>query len=203
MALGGQGRRELCPQSDLDLLLLVGPSVDAAAIAESVWYPIWDAGLKLGHSVRSVRDTIALASDDLETATSLLSTRHLAGNARLTSELAERAKVSWRKKGKKWLETLANSVETRHEEFGEVAFDLEPDLKEGRGGLRDVHSLAWAIAAGADLDDRVLAGLRSYHDTLLTVRIELHRANAKPGIASSSRTRTLSPATCTSPMQMP
>ena len=63
VAVGGQGRRELCPQSDLDLLLLSAKGVDAAHVADGMWYPIWDEGLKLGHAVRSLRDTLALAAD--------------------------------------------------------------------------------------------------------------------------------------------
>ncbi|UDY34600.1 [protein-PII] uridylyltransferase [Dermatobacter hominis] len=181
VAIGGQGRDELCPQSDLDLLLLTARGVDASAVADGLWYPIWDEGLKLGHSVRSVRDTLALAADDLETATSLLSARHLAGDADLTGELAEKARLNWQRKGRRWLEVLSKAVEQRHLAHGEVAFDLEPDLKEGRGGLRDVHALGWARAAGADIDERVLAELRGHHDDLLAVRVELHRASGRPG----------------------
>lgn len=181
VAVGGQGRRELAPQSDLDLLLLFGKGVDPKDVADGLWYPIWDTGLKLGHAVRTVRDTLTLASEDLETATALLSARHLAGNRSLTDELEEKAKAGWRKRGKRWLEELAESVRTRHNEAGEVAFDLEPDLKDGRGGLRDVHALAWARAAGAEVDPALLAELERHHDTLLEVRIELHRITARPG----------------------
>src|SRR6056297_2150216 len=98
VAVGGQGRCELAPQSDLDLLLCHDKGVDPAPIADRLWYPIWDAGLKLGHAVRTVRDTLSLASEDLETATSLLSARHLAGDAALSGELAEKAKAGWRKR---------------------------------------------------------------------------------------------------------
>jgi [protein-PII] uridylyltransferase len=181
VAVGGQGRRELAPQSDLDLLLLLGKGADGSAVADGLWYPIWDVGLKLGHAVRNVRDTLSLAADDLETATALLSARHVAGNAALTDELAEKAKAGWRRRGKAWLEELAASVSERHQAAGEVAFDLEPDLKDGRGGLRDVHALTWARAAGAEVDPKLLAELQRHHDTLLAVRIELHRIAARPG----------------------
>jgi [protein-PII] uridylyltransferase len=181
VAVGGQGRGELCPQSDLDLLLLTARGVDASKVADGLWYPIWDEGLKLGHAVRSVRDTLALAADDLETATALLSARHLAGDEELTAELAEKARVNWQRRGRRWLEVLAEAVEQRHLAHGEVAFDLEPDLKEGRGGLRDVHALGWARAAGADVDERLLAELQAHHDDLLAVRVELHRASGRPG----------------------
>ncbi len=181
VAVGGQGRRELAPQSDLDLLLLHDKGCDVTEVADALWYPIWDTGLKLGHAVRTVRDTLALAGDDLETATSLLSARHLMGDERLTEDLTEKVKVSWRKRGRRWLDELARSVGQRHAEAGEVAFDLEPDLKDGRGGLRDVHALGWAQAAGADVDPALLVELAHHHDALLDVRVELHRAAAKPG----------------------
>lgn len=181
VAVGGQGRRELAPQSDLDLLLLLGKGVDGKELADALWYPIWDAGLKLGHAVRTVRDTLSLAGEDLETATALLSARHVAGATALTDELAEKAKAGWRKRGKRWLDELTGSVRERHQEAGEVAFDLEPDLKDGRGGLRDVHALTWARAAGADVDPLLLVELQRHHDVLLAVRVELHRSTARPG----------------------
>lgn len=181
VAVGGQGRRELAPQSDLDLLLLVERREDGPAVADRLWYPIWDTGLKLGHSVRTVRDTLSLASEDLETATSLLSARLVAGDAALADELAERARAGWRRKGRRWLGELAAAVDERHLAAGEVAFELEPDLKEGRGGLRDVHALAWAGAAGADVPAPLLESLAADHDTLLEVRVELHRATSRPG----------------------
>lgn len=184
VAVGGQGRCELAPQSDLDLLLLhdrATPSKQIAAIADALWYPIWDAGLKLGHAVRSTKDTLALANEDLVTATALLSARHIAGDADLTAELAEKAKVNWRKRGKRWLAELSSSVEERHRSAGELAFDLEPDLKEGRGGLRDVHALSWARAAGADISESVLLSLAPAYEEILDVRVELHRCTARPG----------------------
>ena len=181
VAVGGQGRQELCPQSDLDLLLLFDRGVDAGPVAEKLWYPVWDAGLKLGHAVRTIRDTLSLASEDLETATALLSARHLAGDESMANELLEKARVNWRKRGRRWLEELARAVDVRHADSGEVAFELEPDLKEGRGGLRDVHALGWALAAGADVDERLLLDLQRDHDTLLEIRVEVHRATAKPG----------------------
>ena len=180
VAVGGQGRREMAPHSDLDLLLLFAGSAPTE-VAQHLWYPVWDAGLKLGHAVRTVRDTIALASDDLETATSLLSARHVCGNEELTTELVERARTNWRKKGRSWLEELARAVDERHGAAGEVAYSLEPDLKEARGGLRDVHALGWAAAAGAPIAPGLTAGLAAPHDELLDVRIELHRQQGKPG----------------------
>lgn len=181
VAVGGQGRREMAPQSDLDLLLLTDGSPDAATVAERLWYPIWDSGLKLGHAVRTVRDTLALASDDLDTATALLSARHLAGDGRRSAELIERARSNWRRHGRRRIEQLLADVEERHDAHGSVAFDLEPDLKDAAGGLRDLHALSWARAAGAPVGAEVLAGLAAPYEVLLGARVELHRVQGRPG----------------------
>ena len=181
VAVGGYGRAELSLQSDVDVLLVHDGRSDIGAFADQIWYPIWDEGVKLGHAVRTVREALALAADDLDTATSLLQVRHLAGAQALTHDLAERALQQWQKRSKRWLGELARRVRDRHEKAGEVAFLLEPDLKEGRGGLRDVHALRWAEAARSLLwagDDPALA---SAYTTLLDVRVELHRRTGRPG----------------------
>src|SRR5690606_30234124 len=116
-------------------------------IADRLWYPIWDEGLKLGHAVRTVGEAVSLAADDLDTATSLLSVRRVAGDADLVDQLAAQALGAWRKRARHWLGRLAGSVEQRHRRAGETAFLLEPDLKDGRGGLRDVHAIRWAETA--------------------------------------------------------
>src|SRR4029453_4015483 len=140
VAVGGYGRAELSLQSDIDVLLLHVGRPDIGALAHPLWYPIWDARLKLGHAVRTPKEALALAADDLDTATGLLQVRHLAGDAALTEALAAKALVQWRKRAKRWLTAMARRVRERHAQAGEVAFLLEPDLKEGRGGLRDVHA---------------------------------------------------------------
>jgi [protein-PII] uridylyltransferase len=184
VAVGGYGRRDLCPRSDLDLLLLhrgKGDRVRLGRLAERLWYPIWDRGLKLGHAVRTVKEALALAGTDLNTATAQLDTRLIAGDPDLAAELARRAVDQWRATATRWLAALGRSVAERHEQAGEVAFLLEPDLKEGRGGLRDVHALRWAEAARRILfegDDDTLAAA---HDTVLEVRVELQRRTGKPG----------------------
>jgi [protein-PII] uridylyltransferase len=181
VAVGGYGRGELSPKSDLDLLLLHDGRDDIAGVAERLWYPIWDSGLKLGHAVRTVPDAVKLADADLDTATSLLDCRHLAGDVALTTRLHDTSLDRWRKRAKRWLGELAVSVRQRHDRAGEVAFLLEPDLKEGRGGLRDVHALRWAQAARSVLlegDEREMA---THYATLLSVRVELHRLTGRPG----------------------
>ncbi|MBK9180321.1 MAG: [protein-PII] uridylyltransferase [Acidimicrobiales bacterium] len=181
VAVGGYGRAELAPQSDLDVLLLHHKRGDIRSVAERLWYPVWDAKLKLGHAVRTVKEALQLAADDLDTATSLLEVRHVAGDARLTEELAEKARGQWRKRSRRWLGELQRSVEQRHDRAGEVAFLLEPDLKDGRGGLRDVHALRWAEAAQRVLLEGDDATLQAAYDVILDVRVELHRLTGRPG----------------------
>ncbi len=184
MAVGGYGRRELCPGSDLDVLLLHRGKRDRGelgGLAERLWYPVWDRGLKLGHAVRTVKEAVALAASDLNTATAQLDTRLVAGDPDLAAELAKRALDQWQARGSRWLSALRESVAERHAKAGEVAFLLEPDLKEGRGGLRDVHALRWAESARRILfegDDEALAVA---HGVVLEVRVELQRRTGKPG----------------------
>ena len=175
VAVGGYGRAELSLGSDIDVLLLHDGRPDIGAVADRIWYPVWDEGVKLGHAVRTPKEALALASDDLDTATSLLQVRHLAGDRALTDDLGERALLQWQKRAKRWLGELARRVEARHAKAGEVAFLLEPDLKEGRGGLRDVHALHWAEAAKNLLWAGDDAALDAAYELLLSARVELHR----------------------------
>ena len=183
VAVGGYGREELAPGSDLDLWLVHSGRLDErelATLSERLWYPVWDAGLKLGHGVFTTGQALALAARELDTATSALSARHLAGDAELTARLAERAVAQWRKRSSRFLSELAERVTARHHRAGEVAFLLEPDVKEARGGLRDVHALAWADRARrsvlVDGDERALAAAE---DVLLGVRVALHRCRGR------------------------
>jgi [protein-PII] uridylyltransferase len=181
VAVGGYGRAELSLQSDIDVLLLHRGRADIGQLADRLWYPIWDARMKLGHAVRTVKEALALAAHDLDTATSLLQVRHLAGDRSLTDELVHKAELQWRKRSKRWLGSLSDRVRARHASAGEVAFLLEPDLKEGRGGLRDVHALGWAQAARSILWDTDQASLHAAYETLLGARVELHRRTRRPG----------------------
>ena len=181
IATGGYGRAELCPQSDLDLLLLTTSTSQGEALASRLWYPIWDQGLKLGHSVRTLNQALELSRDDLDTATALLTVRHLCGDPSLTEDLREGALVQWRH-GAKWaIEELAENVEGRLEKLGEVAFLLEPDLKDARGGLRDVHALSWLDLAQPVLSDLDEVALRDAYEILLAARVELHRRSGRRG----------------------
>ena len=179
VAVGGYGRGELAPGSDLDLWLLHEGGRDVAGVAERLWYPVWDAGLKLGHAVRTPRQALALVGDDLDTATAALSARLVAGDPRLAAGLAEAAARQWRKRSGRWLAELSRRVGQRHRAVGEVAFLLEPDVKEGRGGLRDVHALRWAEDAKPVLLEGDEAALVQAEDVLLEVRVALHRLGGR------------------------
>jgi [protein-PII] uridylyltransferase len=181
VAVGGYGRRELAPYSDLDVLLLHGGRKDINAVAERLWYPVWDTKVKLGHAVRTVKEALNLASDDLDTATSFLSVRHISGAQSLTDELRVRAAEQWRKRGRAFLAALATSTDKRHDEADEVAFLLEPDLKNGRGGLRDVHAMGWAVQTELVAAVAEQSTLDSAYDAILSARVELHRLTGRAG----------------------
>ena len=181
VALGGYGRRELSLQSDLDVLLLHDGSHDIAEVADAIWYPVWDSGVKLGHAVRTPKEALGLAGEDLDSATALLQARHLAGDEALTRELLDKMEELWRKRAKRFLPELAERVRARHAQAGEVAFLLEPDLKEGRGGLRDVQSMHWAARARELLWEGDDEALSDAYGVLLEARVELHRRTGRPG----------------------
>src|SRR3954453_6402356 len=147
VAAGGYGRAELAPGSDLDVWLIADGRSDINVVAERLWYPVWDSGLKLGHAVRTPKQVLQLAAEDLDTATASLSLRFVAGDPAVVEGLAERCIGQWQRKGSRWLGLLGPRVQHRQAAAGEVAFLLEPDIKEGHGGLRDVHALRWAEAA--------------------------------------------------------
>ncbi len=122
VAVGGYGRGELSLQSDIDVLLLHEGRDDIGELADRLWYPIWDDGLKLGHAVRTVKEALALAADDLDTATGLLQVRHLAGDRRLTDELAGQGRAAVAQAG----QALAGH---------DVGPGARPARPVGRGGL--------------------------------------------------------------------
>ena len=179
MAVGGLGRRELAPGSDLDLVLLHVGSRDVAALAEALWYPVWDTGVGLDHAVRTVEQALAVAADDLKAALGLLDARHVAGDPALTADLLTRTRAAWRAGAPTRLPALREAVLQRARTDGEVAFLLEPDLKSARGGLRDVHALQ-ALAA-AQVADPPSEAVRQAHEVLLDVRGELHRRTSGSG----------------------
>lgn len=180
VAVGGYGRGELAPASDLDVWLVHEDGSDVGGIAERLWYPIWDSGIKLGHAVRTPKQALKLAADDLDTATAALSMRRLAGDERLVDDLFERLTRQWNKRSRRWLTEMAQRTRARHEAWDEVAFLLEPDIKEGRGGLRDIHTIRWIQHTRPVLHDGDEARLATAEETLLAVRVALHRSLERP-----------------------
>lgn len=181
VAVGGYGRRELSLQSDLDVLLLHDGTGPIGDVADAIWYPVWDGGHRLGHAVRTVAETTSLAVEDLDSATAVLQARHVAGDPALTADLHRQVEALWRTHADRFLGRLVDRVRARHEQAGEVAFLLEPDLKDGRGGLRDVHSLHWASRARPVLWPGDDAALADAYEVLLETRVELHRRTGRVG----------------------
>ena len=179
VALGGYGRGERCPGSDLDVALVHAPGVEIGAVADRLWYPVWDAGLKLGHQVGTVDQILEVARESLDTATSLLSTRLVAGDDFLAGALADGGRAQWSSRWRRHHRRLGTAVGERHARFGEVAFLLEPDLKEARGGLRDVHTLGWLEMNEPVLREVESAALVEAAETLLAARVELHRVTGR------------------------
>jgi [protein-PII] uridylyltransferase len=178
LAVGAYGRRDPAPGSDLDLVLLHRGRSDITKLAERIWYPIWDSGVKLDHSMRTVDEAVSVAGGDLKAALGLLDARHVAGDATLTQDVRARVHELWRASAHKRLPDLIASTEEREERFGELAYLLEGDLKEARGGLRDVQALR--AAAATWIVDAPGERVQDAHRVLLDVRGELHRVSRRP-----------------------
>ncbi|HEY1625621.1 MAG TPA: [protein-PII] uridylyltransferase [Streptosporangiaceae bacterium] len=177
VAVGGYGRRELLPRSDLDVLLLHDGRNGIAAIADRIWYPVWDSGAELDHAVRTVPQARRVAKSDLKVALGLLYARHVAGDPDLTESLREGALADWRGDAQRRLSELREARELRGAEAGELAFLLEPDLKEARGGLRDVHAIQ-AVAA-AWVSPAPGPKVRAAYDQIMDARHALHEVTGR------------------------
>ena len=146
VAVGGYGRGELAPHSDLDVVLVSDEGVALGEVAERVWYPLWDSGSKLDHSVRTLPEMLAAADADLRVALGLLDIRHLAGDPNLTLRLRATMLAHWRRQARERLPALHEMVRSRHDLMGELAHLSVPDLKEAEGGLRDATVLKALVA---------------------------------------------------------
>ena len=179
-AVGGYGRGELSPGSDLDLLILHDGSEKSATLAEFVnafLYPLWNAKVSLDHSVRTRIETRDMAQEDIRVALGLLDIRLIAGNAELAAAVAADAIEDWRKSQDKYLPKLRKSIQDREVRSGELAFLLEPDLKEARGGLRDINALRAIEMSGAVAVS--LARVAESEALLSNVRDVLHGDSSK------------------------
>ena len=191
VAVGGYGRRELCPASDVDLLLLHPglPRDDLELLVRTVVYPLWDVGLTVGYAVRTRREALA-ATEELDAATALLDARTVAGDSGLAGQVRDEGLRRIARQPARLLEQLLRSDEERHVATATPTETLEPDLKLGAGGLRDIQSLRWAAAAlvgRPGLEPLVPAGLlgaddlprlRRAEQVLLSARVALHLARA-------------------------
>jgi [protein-PII] uridylyltransferase len=189
IAVGGYGRRELAPHSDIDILFLYPykPTPHLEQMAEFLLYRLWDLGLKVGQSIRSINECIKLARQDLTIQTTLLETRLLWGSARLAGELDRRVRDEiCRRNESSFIEAKLAERDARHQRMGDSRYLLEPNIKEGKGGLRDLQTLVWLTRHIYDTQDwgdlvehDVLTrpGLNSFlraRRFLWTVRCHLH-----------------------------
>jgi [protein-PII] uridylyltransferase len=177
VAVGGYGRASLCPYSDLDVVLVHNGHREIAKVADAIWYPVWDEGVHLDHSVRRPSEVLSAAADDVRVALGLLDGRLVWGDPRVAEPLLDKARAAWRDRlGTGYLPLLEQQMAERRATAGDVAFLLEPDLKESHGGLRDVSVLR-AISAYAPLlpEYADLASLESATALLTDIRVELHR----------------------------
>jgi [protein-PII] uridylyltransferase len=187
VATGSLGRRELVPYSDLDLLLLHDgmPTDTVRQVADQLWYPLWDANIRLDHSVRTVAETLRVAGADVSAGLAMLDARHIAGDEQLSARLIEGVRGQWRTGIRSLFGELVEETHARWRRVGEIAHRAEPDLKLGRGGLRDLQLLdALAIAQLADRltvgrPENPVGSLTDAHLTLLNVRTELHRVSGR------------------------
>ncbi|MBG0821317.1 [protein-PII] uridylyltransferase [Planomonospora sp. ID91781] len=177
VAVGSLGRSELAPGSDLDLVLLHDGRDDIARVADRVWYPVWDSGVRLDHSVRTVEEAAKVAREDLKAVLGLIQARHVAGDPELTRAARETVLSEWRADSRRRLGELREAADRRTETSGELAFLLEPDLRDAHGGLRDVQAMqavaaAWVASAPGPR-------VREAYELLLDVRHGLHLVTAR------------------------
>lgn len=151
-AVGSFGRGELSPGSDLDIVILHTGSYSPERLSEivnAILYPLWDQKIKVDHSVRTRNEVRDALTDDLKVAMGLLDIRLICGSADLVAEIQSTALSIWREDSDKYLLELEKTLEERYERNGELAYLLEPDLKESRGGLRDITALRAMHISGA------------------------------------------------------
>ena len=175
-AVGSVARGDAGPLSDYDLVLLHDgrglSQKDLDAFADRLWYPMWDSGTKIDHSVRTVAQCRQVAGADLSAAVGLLDLVHVAGDAALVSAARSSVAHDWRGNARKRLPEMIDAVTTRHTRMGDCAHLLEPDLKEARGGLRDMTVLRALTAAW--LADRPHGEVDAAYGRLLDVRDAVH-----------------------------
>ena len=194
VAVGGTGRGDVCPYSDLDLLFLHSPNVTSVfePITSQVQRDLWDAGLKLGASCRTVADSLSWAKQEPQFATGLIDARLLGGEASLFEQLKTKfARSIVKSRSSEFLAKVVTARDKERTEFGATTQQLEPDVKRSLGGLRDLHLIRWiafALHGSGDVDSLRLHGTITKEDArrlvhayefLVGLRIDLHFAAGK------------------------
>ncbi len=194
VAVGGYGRAEMAPFSDIDLLFLTPYKQTAwgESVIESTLYSLWDLRLKVGHSTRTVDDCIRLGREDYTIRTAMLEQRFVCGDEALATELEERLwKDLFTGTASEFIEAKLEERGQRHSRHGGARYVVEPNVKEGKGGLRDLQTLFWIakyINHAAGPDDLVAAGMLTKDECevfieaesfLWTVRTHLHLLNKR------------------------
>ncbi len=172
VAVGGYGRAELAPHSDLDVVLVHDEGIDLGELAAQLWYPLWDSGAALDHSVRSLPEMVAAAEADHRVASGLLDIRHVTGDPNLTLRLRATMLADWRRGARERLPEVRRSSDNRHRLIGELAHLSVPDVKEAEGGLRDATTLRGLVATW--LVDVPHTELEQSRRALLDVRDVVH-----------------------------
>ncbi len=189
IAVGGYGRAEMAPFSDIDLLFLlpIKQSSWCEKLVEYLLYVLWDLGLKIGHSTRNISECISLSENDFTIRTSILEARYICGDQQLSLELRKKFKEKFSlNTGPSFVEAKLQERDKRHLRLGDSRYLVEPNVKDGKGGLRDLHTLFWIakylynvedIAELVDLDVFTLNELKRFskaENFLWAVRIQLH-----------------------------
>ena len=195
IATGGYGRGLLAPGSDIDLLFLLPYKQTpwGESVAEYLLYILWDLGFKVGHATRTVDQSVKLAQADTTIRTSMIDMRLIKGDGQLYEELQQRFKTEVvRGTARTFIEAKLGEREERHKRSGESRYRVEPNIKEGKGGLRDLHTLHWLAKyiTGADLGSGTgadgmftpaeLATFKRCEDFLWSVRCHLHFLTGRP-----------------------
>jgi [protein-PII] uridylyltransferase len=177
-AVGSLARREIGPRSDIDLVLIHdGKTKQINSLAERIWYPLWDARIRIDHSVRTPAECSEIAGRELSAGVGLLDLRAITGDAALVTTARSSLLDAWRNNARKRLPELLASLDERLAAHGDAAYLLEPDLKEARGGIRDMTTLR-ALAASW-LTDRPHLGVDGPYGRLLDVRDALHVSSGR------------------------
>jgi [protein-PII] uridylyltransferase len=157
IALGGYGRAEQCVYSDVDLLFLFEKKVPRAAedLVREIIYPLWDMGLDVGHATRSIKECITMARKDFEVLTSILDARFICGMSPLFMKLMDQIRAKFiNLKPDTIISWLVDTNRERHRRFGDSSYLLEPNFKEGQGGLRDYHTMLWIAKIKSGIKER-------------------------------------------------